>query len=92
MRAVYKYPLPVKDSFLVEMPAGAQILSVQAQGETPTLWALVDPRERLETVTILCCGTGHDRSDLRDARFIGTVQLLGGAFVLHFFEAKRGGG
>jgi hypothetical protein len=41
-KAIYKYPLINRRSD-IDMPLGAQVLAVQAQFETPTLWALVDP-------------------------------------------------
>ena len=42
MKTIWKFPVPVNDGNVLEMPEGAKILSVQVQGETPCLWALVD--------------------------------------------------
>lgn len=47
MRTIYKYPVSAGD-FVLEMPAGARILSVQAQGRYPQLWAIVDTDQHVE--------------------------------------------
>jgi hypothetical protein len=43
MNQVWKYTLPIDtEEFELNMPAGAQILSVRIQRDFPVLWALVD--------------------------------------------------
>ena len=43
MKRVYKYEIRVADFFALEMPVGAELLRVDAQGNVPCLWAIVDP-------------------------------------------------
>lgn len=82
MKRIYKYPLTVTDNQTVPMPKGAEILTVQVQGGTPCLWAMVDLREPEEDRRILTYGTGHI-VDL-EGRYIGTYQMS--ALVFHVFE------
>lgn len=85
-KAIWKYPLAVESRQVISMPVGAQILSVQVQGGTPCLWALVEigapPRDR----GIQVFGTGHPADDA--GVFIGTFQLSGGMLVFHVFEDR----
>ena len=87
MKTVWKFPLDVADTQLVEMPANAHILTVQEQHGMVCLWALVNPAMPPEGRKILIAGTGHERQDL-DAlvNYISTFQLAGGALVFHVFE------
>ena len=40
---IWKFPLPKSDSFALEMPKGAELLFVSAQGEFGCMWARVIP-------------------------------------------------
>ena len=77
-----------KDMQLVAMPAGAEILTVQAQRDTPCIWALVDVDSPPATRMIETFGTGHEvYEDMGvDRKCLGTYQLRGGALVFHVFE------
>lgn len=91
MKTIWKFPLRVADRQMVTMPKGARILSAGAQGETPVLWAVVDPAAEKEQRPILIRGTGHPANGCEDARFIGTIFMLGGAIVFHVFEEADDG-
>ncbi len=83
---IWKYPFEVTNSFLVEMPTGARILSVQVQGGQPCMWALVAPGFPSEGRRFNVYGTGHPiRKD--PGEFVGTFQLSDGALVFHLFAA-----
>jgi hypothetical protein len=87
MLKVYKYEVPVEDEFSLEIPAGATILSFQAQREVPQIWALVNPSEPTEPRQFRLAGTGHSIADFEhELKFIGTCQMAGGALVWHLFE------
>ena len=87
---IWKFNLKITDRQTVEMPFGANILSVQEQSGTLHLWAIVNPYAEQERRLIEIVGTGNpmadvDKEDL--ARFhIATVQTRGGALVWHVFE------
>lgn len=91
---VWKYPLDddmLNDHMQIDMPAGAQILTFQMQGEVPTLWALVDPKvNAVEPRVFRFAGTGHDiRENRAILGYIGTIQMMGGKLVFHLFEIIR---
>lgn len=81
---VYKYPLPLGDVVEVEMPAGAQILTVQTQHGQPCIWAMVTPDAPPVVRRFRVAGTGHDLGEV--GAYLGTFQLLEGAFIGHVFE------
>ena len=86
MRSVWKFRLVMTDVQSVQMPMGAEILTVQMQGEQCCLWALCEPENVTHSRTILIHGTGHPVGDI--ARYIGSVQMMGGALVFHVFEGQ----
>jgi hypothetical protein len=81
MKTIYKYPLHSKDCTL-QLPKGAEILTVQLQNEIPTLWALVNPMTVTEERHICIVGTGWDVEDTM--KYITTY--MDGYFVWHAFE------
>lgn len=90
MRTIHKFPLQITASQAVVMPQGAEILAVQAQGQTPCLWALVDPERETEIRIIEIFGTGDPIIEGGKARsYLGTFQLKGGESVFHAFEYIR---
>lgn len=102
MKSIYKYELNPNFG-LIELPRGAQILSVQCQQKrdswsdkvehVPYVWALVDPKIKKIERKIRWIGTGWDLQDneLTDFDFVSTVQVpdtLLGTLVFHFFIEK----
>lgn len=86
---IFKYPIHVADSQAVDMPEGAQILTIQVQLGQPCIWALVDddvPPERRE---IHMRGTGHDCNGVERLRYVSTFQMAEGALIFHAFELPR---
>jgi hypothetical protein len=84
---IWKYPFPTTDEFQLDMPAGAKILTVQAQQGHPCMWALVEPEFVRVVRRFRIFGTGYP-VDLAPNRrdYIGSYQLEGGALVSHVFE------
>ena len=83
-KTIWKYPFEIKDDLTIEMPAGAEILSVQVQHGEPCIWVLVDPSNKWDVRHFMVRGTGHSVDF--DGRFIGTIQIMGGSLVFHLFE------
>ena len=81
MKTVYKYELRSQDSS-ISLPEEAEILTVQLQNGIPTLWALVDPENELETRFISIVGTGWEVAET--VKYICTY--MDGPFVWHAFE------
>ena len=88
MKTIFKYTLaPGATRHLISMPQGATILVAQNQAEAVTIWAEVDPDKPTEEREFLVCMTGERCPTLRrEKQFLGTVQLAGGAVVLHVYE------
>lgn len=88
MRTIYKYSFNLEDLTAVELPEGAQVLSVQHQEGSDyrqlQLWAIVDPSRPMRTVHLVVRGTGHPMQG-NEGDYLGTVQLLAGRLVFHVF-------
>lgn len=80
---VWKFPLPFPGLNVLEMPEGAEVLTVQMQGDYPVLWALCNPDAPKQTRTFLQVMTGHWLTH-RPGRYVATVQV--GDLVVHVFE------
>jgi hypothetical protein len=83
---VFKYQLPIEDYASVDLPIGAEILSVGyqfAQSNYLQVWARVDPKEmRIAKRRFRIAGTGHPEAV---GVFIGTVMVRD--LVFHVFHA-----
>ena len=88
MKTIWKYGLKMVDSQEINMPEGAEILTVQTQFDMPCIWALVDPKAKIEQRFFVIYGTGHDiYFDMGVKRkYIGTFQIMKGAGIYHLFE------
>ena len=89
MKTIYKYPLSFEDRFLIDMPDGAQPLSLQMQHGVPCLWAMVDTNAPTVKRALYCRGTGHDADAIGNAEHLGSVQMQGGALIFHFFLEEQ---
>ena len=88
---VYKYPVLLEEYFDLDLPEGAQILSVQTQCDKPFLWALVDPDAPVKAIDFIMVGTGHPlKEDPAHLFHHGTFQIHDGALVFHLFEVLDG--
>jgi hypothetical protein len=86
MRTIYKYPLELVDLQTLELPAGAELLTVQMQDGRPCLWAEVATSAPARPRTIAIYGTGNPIPGDAEIEYIGTFQMHGGALVFHAFE------
>jgi hypothetical protein len=85
---IYKYPVPfhIGHAIPLELSRGAKILSVQIQGDTLCLWAMVDPSLPTETETIRIIPTGEpiDPTLAVMIDHLATIQI--GPYVWHVFK------
>ena len=82
---VWKYEIPHKQCFDLNMHSGAVILSVQMQKKIPVMWALVEPENPMETRSFRCCETDESMSLSESLSHIGTFQL-NDYLAFHVFE------
>lgn len=87
MKTIYKYNITSDDEQRIEMPAIAQVLTVQCQNGHPRIWVAVDPDSPTLVRRFRLVGTGH-AFDTPDGviRYVGTFQLYGGDLVFHLFD------
>lgn len=89
MKKIWKYKFEMTDEVVLEMPRNAEILTVQMQGETPMIWALVDTENNIEKRYFEIIGTGNPIPDLArhlSRKYINTFQTMEGRLVFHLFE------
>ena len=87
MKTIWKYDyLPLQDEFSLEMPKGAQILTLQLQNDEATIWALVEPTATQVKRKFAWVGTGHSREIEIFKQYIGTIQVCEGKLVFHLFD------
>ena len=85
-RVIWKFPISTTDIQSVDMPKGAEILTVQNQNDTPCIWALVDSENETVKRTFEIHGTGNPIDHDYNLKYIGTYQQLDGRLVWHLFE------
>lgn len=88
MKTIWKYE--IKEECAIEMPVGAELLTLREQGDAICLWALVDPYAPVEMRRFSVFGTGHS-FDETGLHFIGSAHLQNGSFVFHVFEILHSG-
>jgi hypothetical protein len=85
MRTIWKFKLiEGVDRFVMEMPKGARILSLQTQNGESCFWAMIpDTEAGWETRKFVLYGTGHPITE-DNLQYIGTFQQP--PYVFHLFE------
>lgn len=85
-KAVYKYPVEIKDRSSILMPRNAEILRFALQNGEPFIWALVNTSPKHPHVWryFRFAGTGHPITE-KCLDYIGTIDLPG-PLVFHLFE------
>jgi hypothetical protein len=83
---IWKYEIPIRDLFEIEMPETSAVLCVQMQKETPCIWVGVygNP-DNLIRKSFAIVGTGQFFND-SEYLYIGTFQQYEGALIWHLFE------
>jgi len=84
---VWKFPLRPADVNEIEMPKGAEVLTIDTQAGYPMMWAKVDPDAEKETRHFRVAGTGHELG-VGVGEYLGTFQVRGRAraLIFHVFE------
>lgn len=73
-RVIYKHPLTITDSQILEWPIGTKVRSIQLQNDTICVWTEGPAEfEELGKVEVLIIGTGI-YFDVEDFTYMATVQ------------------
>ena len=87
MKRIYKYPVPIDDTFDLELPLGSEILTVQMQKEIPQMWVVCNPGALKAVRHFYIYGTGMQVQD--NLIYIGSFQMLEGNLIWHLFEGIK---
>ena len=89
-----KTPLPIDtlDFKIVRLPcqdaeaARKAVLRLDIQYDLPCMWYQADASDQEKEYLLIAIGTGHDwGKDLKREEYIGSLLLMGGTLVLHYF-------
>jgi len=87
MKAIWKYQIPLKTSFEIQMPLNSDILHLQMQNDKPCLWVKVNPYEKeteLHHFVFITTGLKEEEENLKN--YLGTIMFSN--LVYHLFEIK----
>ena len=85
MLTIFKYPISVQEN-LIELPVGAEILTIQLQNGEPYIWVKLDDEELdIEEHSFIVVGTGWNLGEI--GNYLGTYQTNG--LVWHVFHQKN---
>jgi len=88
-RTIHKYPIPVLEKFLMELPRGTEIIRIADQGGFLWMWCLVDTREPLEERLFHAFKTGAAVPEQAELTFVGWAAIhIQMELALYFFEEK----
>ena len=86
-QVIWKYEVKMEDTFVLELPEGAVVLTVQTQGDKPYIWARLNPVMPKTERRFAVYGTGHPNLAFNGRQdYIGTFQLMAFDLVFHLFE------
>jgi len=89
MKTIYKYVVP-HDGTEIQMPIGAEILTVAMQVGEIYIWAIVDTDNKFETRKFIAQATGREMPEGK-LKYIGTVFIgtMLMELVFHVFEKLK---
>lgn len=92
MKVIYKYQIENLGPSYLDLPIGAEIISVINQRDTMVVYAMLDPKvESFWRYQFYVIGTGHFFTDeIEDYTFLGTVPVMEATFVWHVFYKSVG--
>ena len=90
MRTVWKYDIPKEQDFHINLPKGAEFLTIALQGTEPKMWFLVnDKKELFETRHFKLIGTGIPIDESLNLQYLGTFLVWNDTIVIHVFEVEK---
>lgn len=90
-RKIWKYVIPIDDSFTLTMPKYSATLEVQMQDDEPCIWAIVDPTKPMVKRRFFLRATGQPLvHGCSWENHLGSFQMKRGTFplVFHLFDPE----
>lgn len=91
MSVIWKFKIPLRPGAVaVEMPKGAEFLSLQWQKDYPHVWCAVEPHNDRELKYFQWVETGDTTPDAMTSKYRGTLQSdePRGIAVIHLYEVR----
>jgi hypothetical protein len=85
-RTIWRFPIPAKSEFELELPQGARVVHVGCKDDAPDMWVLLDKDAEPELRGFLVLATGERVPD-RSRDYLGTFFTDDGQLVWHLFDA-----
>jgi hypothetical protein len=93
MKTIWKYEIKLEPVQSIDMPIGAEILTLHKQGsrreDEVYVWCLLDTEKPTETRSFLLVETGEE-IHCENCEYVGTLWFLTGTHVVHMVEIKKG--
>ena len=90
MRTIWKTPIHITDSQVIELPKDSHALNVAFQGSVANVWWLIeDSEEEKVNETLHIYGTGNPIDPVANDNefYIGTLHDIRRGFVWHVFHS-----
>lgn len=88
-KKVIGYAFTYASRQVIDMPEGAEVLTVQVHTRAPTIWAIVDASADMVPRFFRMFNTGDDVKHPESMRYVGTCQrdvFMSEHLVYHLFE------
>jgi hypothetical protein len=90
-KVIYKYQMPIKESFTMKLPFYAKIIRVDAQDGYFWMWVLVDTKNDIEERYFGAYKTGGTIPEIPILGYIGCCPIyIQQELMLYIFEIKKG--
>lgn len=87
MPTIWKYLIPIKDSFSLKIPSDYRILDFKIQDGNPVLWVSVILENSNEDVKFRVFATGVSLpTSSENLHYIGTVLMINDSLAWHLFR------
>lgn len=86
MRKIYKYPLEIVDEQIVNVPAGAILLTAMLVNDQICLYAVVDESQPMKQRAFYIYATLDEMQDETFARIRHIATVIHNQYVWHIFE------
>jgi len=85
-KTIWKYQIPVKENFTIDLPIGAEIIRFENENGLLWLWAVVEPQASTEERRLLAFKTGAEIPAV-PLKYLGCAAIfIQAELMLYYFE------